>query len=468
MNPANDVGKKNLPPAVAARLTDIIVDEVSLDADVGLVASRYLQDAMDKTNAVVGFYNRARELAANKLLIDGAAQSPKYSLRTLVRALDSARRLVTSMNMNITRALFEGFSALCLTSLTAESAKLLQGELGKFFPIGSAPTPQPKPKPDHVIVAGYRLPRGPLLEPSSVGEEFCLTPSVLANVAAVARAVVLSKYPILLQGPTSAGKTSLVHYLAKETGHEFVRINNHEHTDLQEYTGAYLSDPVTGSLVFQPGILVQALKLGHWVVLDELNLAPSEVLEALNRLLDDNRELFIPETGEVVRPHPGFCLFATQNPPGGSYGGRKQLSRAFRNRFLEIHVDDIPPTELETILGIRSRLPKQFCSVMVQVLRELQLVRSSSSLFAGKAGLITPRDLLRWADRHPASYGELASHGFGLLGERLRSTKERDQVMQVLEKHSKTKVELPLPDVSSLDQVFFCFSTFYVWACVYA
>ena len=34
---------------------------------------------------------------------------------------------------------------------------------------------------------------------------------------------------------------------------------------------------------------------GYWVVLDELNLAPSDVLEALNRLLDDNRELFVPE-----------------------------------------------------------------------------------------------------------------------------------------------------------------------------
>jgi midasin len=34
-------------------------------------------------------------------------------------------------------------------------------------------------------------------------------------------------------------------------------------------------------------------------VLDELNLAPTDVLEALNRLLDDNRELLVPETSEV-------------------------------------------------------------------------------------------------------------------------------------------------------------------------
>ena len=37
----------------------------------------------------------------------------------------------------------------------------------------------------------------------------------------------------------------------------------------------------------------------------------------------------MPELQETLRPHPHFMLFATQNPPG-AYGGRKQLSRAFR------------------------------------------------------------------------------------------------------------------------------------------
>ena len=81
----------------------------------------------------------------------------------------------------------------------------------------------------------------------------------------------------------------------------------------------------------------------------ELNLAPSDVLEALNRLLDDNKELLIPETGEIVRPQAGFSLFATQNPPG-LYGGRKPLSRAFRNRFLELNISDLPSAEIEEIV----------------------------------------------------------------------------------------------------------------------
>lgn len=58
-------------------------------------------------------------------------------------------------------------------------------------------------------------------------------------------------------------------------------------------------------------MLVEAIRNGAFVVLDELNLAPSEVLEALNRLLDDNREFFITETQTYITPHPHFRLFAT-------------------------------------------------------------------------------------------------------------------------------------------------------------
>ena len=205
-----------------------------------------------------------------------------------------------------------------------------------------------------------------------------------------------------LQGPTSAGKTSLVQYLAQRLGHECVRINNHEHTDIAEYIGSFAPDE-RGRLVWRDGLLVQALRRGQWIILDELNLAPSEVLEALNRLLDDNRELFIPETQETVHPQEGFMLFATQNPPG-TYGGRKRLSAAFRNRFIELHVDDLPGDELETILSSRSLLPPSFCSRMVAVSLDLHRRRQKTAVFAGKHGFITARDLLRWAGRRPGDY----------------------------------------------------------------
>lgn len=256
----------------------------------------------------------------------------------------------------------------------------------------------------------------------------------------LARAVFVRKYPVLLQGPTSSGKTSLVEYLATTTGHRFVRINNHEHTDLQEYFGSYVTDS-SGKLVFQEGILVEAVRKGYWIVLDELNLAPSDVLEALNRLLDDNRELFVPELQITVKPHPHFMLFATQNPPG-IYGGRKVLSRAFRNRFMELHVDDIPDDELCMILEKRCQIPGSYAKKMIEVMKDLQRHRQGSKVFAGKHGFITARDLFRWAERHGNGYEELAIDGYMLLAERLRNAEEKEVVQRVLEKHMRVKIDV--------------------------
>jgi midasin len=76
----------------------------------------------------------------------------------------------------------------------------------------------------------------------------------------------------------------MIEYVAARCGHSVIRINNHEHTDIQEYTGSFGTD-TKGSIKFQEGLLVQALREGKWVILDELNLAPSEVLGKIHLLL---------------------------------------------------------------------------------------------------------------------------------------------------------------------------------------
>jgi midasin len=178
-----------------------------------------------------------------------------------------------------------------------------------------------------------------------------------------------------------------------------------------------------------------------------LNLAPSDVLEALNRLLDDNRELFVPELQETIRPHPHFVLFATQNPPGAIYGGRKVLSKAFRNRFVELHIGDIPDEELKVILNKRCEIAPSYCVKLVESMRALQGMRRGSRAFAGKDGYITARDLFRWAKRKSVGYENLASDGFRVLGERLRSENERMSLKRVLEK------ALKVPEIS-LEQLY--------------
>ncbi len=91
---------------------------------------------------------------------------------------------------------------------------------------------------------------GARVDPEASGR-YVVTPGVKKHLSALARAALLRRHPILLQGPTSSGKTSLVEYLAERTGHRFVRINNHEHTDLQEYLGSYVADAEGASRIIQ-------------------------------------------------------------------------------------------------------------------------------------------------------------------------------------------------------------------------
>lgn len=455
MNPASDVGKKDLPIGIRSRFTEICVespdrDPASLLAIVQTYLSRLIEAGADRVLPVLvtEIYQDIQRLVATEGLVDGSGHSPHFSLRTLTRALSHATAVAYQCNPR--RAVYEGFCLCFLTSLNPPSESRVQGLVAsKIWGDGKAVRAQLRKalrapaNPEHFIeisihVEGsekskkteperHWLPRGN--EKPEDPTQYIITSYVARNLRNLIRAACTRKHPVLIQGPTSAGKTSMIEYLSKRSGNKFVRINNHEHTDLQEYLGTYVSTD-EGQLKFQEGVLVEAVRKGYWIVLDELNLAPTDVLEALNRLLDDNREIFIPETQEVVKPHPNFMLFATQNP-AGPYGGRKVLSRAFRNRFVELHFDDIPVDELKIILTRRSSLPPSWCEHIVEVYRRLSTLRQEQRIFEQKS-FATLRDLFRWAFRQADSIEQLAANGCMLLAEKVRKTEERLEVKRII------------------------------------
>lgn len=449
MNPATDVGKKDLPTNIRSRFMEIDVQAPDTDRDTLLsIIEKYIGHcaAGDKGAImdVADFYTAIKTLSDQRRIADGENRRPHYSMRTLARSLMWASDAANSFGLR--RALWEGSLMAFTMTLDSSSAEVLialarRHLLANVKNLGSLLTRQPAPPsdPDDFIKVGpFYLAKGPL--PLDPAEGYIITPSVEKKLADLARIIVCRRFPILIEGPTSTGKTSSIEYLARRTGHRFVRINNHEHTDIQEYLGTYVSDPTTGKLVFQDGLLVRALRHGYWIVLDELNLAPTDVLEALNRLLDDNRELVIPETQEVVRPHPNFLLFATQNPPG-LYGGRKVLSRAFRNRFLEVYFGDLPQVELETILCRRCGIAPSYAQKIVRVFQELTKRRQSTRVFESKHGFATLRDLFRWAGRDAVGYQQLAENGYMLLAERARRVEDKTVVKEIIEAEMNVRID---------------------------
>ncbi|KAK7417901.1 AAA ATPase midasin [Neonectria magnoliae] len=455
MNPATDIGKRDLPIGIRSRFTELYVSSPDKDLkDLLNIIKTYLGSSSSKNDQaaddIARLYLNTKRLAEEKRLVDGANEVPHFSLRTLTRVLSYVNTIAPLYGVR--RALYEGFSMGFLTLLDRDSEKMLVPLIthhlfernGNSQSVLSQAPKHPNDGKQYVRFKNKNRDRQYWLfqgeETPIERDDYIITPYVERNLLNLVRATSTRRFPVLIQGPTSAGKTSMIEYLANFTGNKFVRINNHEHTDLQEYLGTYVSGS-DGKLRFQEGILVQAMRKGHWIVLDELNLAPTDVLEALNRLLDDNRELLIPETQEVVRPHENFILFATQNP-AGLYGGRKVLSRAFRNRFLELHFDDIPEDELEFILQQRSRnTSPSDCRRIVTVYKELSRLRQTSRVFEQKDSFATLRDLFRWALREADTREEIAAHGFMLLAERVRDEEERIAVKEVIEKVFKVRID---------------------------
>lgn len=449
MNPSTDVGKKDLPTGIRNRFTEFFVDELTAQNDLLILVGDYLSNTgieKSRIHKAVQLYMELRNLSQLELN-DGLGNKPVFSLRTLCRALRTcAKNLCGSTERN----LYESFCLSFLTQLDSESHQLVLQKIQSYLvsDVKKVLSQQiPKPTTGNVLnFEGFWIEKGD--KDVSECKEYILTESVQKNLKDLARIISIGKLPILIQGPTSAGKTSLIEYIAKRSGNHCLRINNHEHTDLQEYVGTYVAD-TTGKLSFQEGVLVKAMRNGHWIILDELNLAPSDILEALNRVLDDNRELYIPETQVLVKAHPNFMLFATQNPPG-IYGGRKTLSRAFKNRFIELHFSEIPKKELEIILEKRCMIPMKYAQKMVKTMSALQVNRRTTTA----RNNFTLRDLFRWGNRYTfADNGlledrnydwnqHLVDEGYLVLSAKVRNPAETEIIVETLKKNFSKNISI--------------------------
>ncbi|VDP26729.1 unnamed protein product [Soboliphyme baturini] len=137
--------------------------------------------------------------------------------------------------------------------------------------------------------------------------------------------------------------------------------------------------------------LITALENGDWILVENVNLCSSSVLDRLNGLLEKDGVLSVSERGMVdgsiptYKPTPSFRAFFTMS---AEYGG---ISRAMRNRGIEIYV-----------LAEDSWFNNNVDAINVLV-RNCGLAESSAIALlkvarpALKAGMMSPTDLIRGA-----------------------------------------------------------------------
>lgn len=176
--------------------------------------------------------------------------------------------------------------------------------------------------------------------------------------------------PILFLGHTGWGKSFIARHVARGLGVGFNQFNSHPGMDMSVLVGMWRPIPTEGgvSVIWQDGIITDAVRMGKIVLAEELTRAPQESVSRLYGLLDtSHRSWSVPEGGFEVPVHENFCMIATANPQGTGYYTQR-LDPAMLNRFAAVFVIDEPVAD-EAALAV-SELGVDMADRVLKFVRE--------------------------------------------------------------------------------------------------
>ena len=202
--------------------------------------------------------------------------------------------------------------------------------------------------------------------------------------------------------PTGSGKTSVVNEVCARLNRPVQLLTLNNRFEFSQLTGhfTYSSQKEGGApeMTFQYGPLAKAMKYGHVLVLNEIDLADAGELAGLNDVLESRPLVLADNAGEIIHPHPLFRVVATANSCGngdgtGRYMGVQQLNLAFLDRFRFLEVGYQSPDVEETLLVKTVPAMKPVLASMVRLANEIRTLFSE-----GRISLtMSTRTLLRWA-----------------------------------------------------------------------
>ena len=158
---------------------------------------------------------------------------------------------------------------------------------------------------------------------------------------------------IMLEGPVGAGKTHLALAVIAGAGRLSFRVDGDSRYTEQKLTGwfdppAVMKKGFTAE-TFVAGPLVEAMRTGGVLFINELNRLPEGVQNVLLPAIDEGL-IHVPRLGEI-RAKPGFLVIATQNPK--EFVATSHLSEAILDRFELVTIDYQPEEEELQIVSSR-------------------------------------------------------------------------------------------------------------------
>ena len=161
-------------------------------------------------------------------------------------------------------------------------------------------------------------------------------------------------YPTFITGLSGNGKTFGVEQACAQLGRELIRVNITIETDEDDLLGGFRL--VNGNTAWHDGPVIEAMRRGAVLLLDEIDLASNKIL-CLQSILE-GKGLFIKKTGTYITPAAGFTVVATANTKGkgsddGRFIGTNVLNEAFLERFPITFEQAYPSAAIETKMLVK-------------------------------------------------------------------------------------------------------------------
>ena len=200
--------------------------------------------------------------------------------------------------------------------------------------------------------------------------------------------------PILVCGVRGSGKSALVRELAyrcagqTSSSQKLLELHLDEETDSKTLLGTMVATDIPDQFEWKPGPLTLAVQHGRWVLMEDVNKAPAEILAALKPLLEE-RVLPYSASRERLKAHPNFRLFGTcsvKNTAKNADSDNRYENRIYGiNQLLlsglwrKVHVDSLPYHELGDIVTSRFPfLPKCIMDACLTTFRVIHMISSYS------------------------------------------------------------------------------------------
>ncbi|EFL9857815.1 AAA domain-containing protein [Escherichia coli] len=228
-------------------------------------------------------------------------------------------------------------------------------------------------------------------------------PNVVAQVSGLSDPVWLAR-----EVDTGSGKTSGITEIAGRLNWPVQQITAHGRMELTDLIGHHAlvaekpgQPPV---MKFMYGPLAVAMREGHLLLINEVDLADPAELAGLNDVLEGRPLVIAQNGGEIIKPHPMFRVVVTGNSTGsgdasGLYQGvmMQNLAAMDRYRFTKVGYAD-EEAELSILGRATPKLPENVRKGMVRIANQVR------KLFLGENGedgqisvTMSTRTLVRWA-----------------------------------------------------------------------